>query len=55
MPDDVTPEERARRKARIAEAERRYLDGEPLDEFDQRYLAYTMYAGGCHACAARKS
>src|SRR5690606_15632917 len=54
MTDDVTPEERERRKARIAETERRYLDSEPLDEFDQRYLAYTMYAEVCHACAARK-
>jgi len=37
-------------QANVAEAERKYLDGEELNEFDQRVLAYTLYRGGCHAC-----
>lgn len=47
-------EHEAELQARVEESERKYLDGEPLSEFDHRVLAFSLYRGGCHACAATK-
>lgn len=42
-------------QARVAESERRWMDGEELSEFDWRVLAFGLNRGGCHACGAEQS
>jgi len=39
---------------RMDRAIEKHLEGLPLDEWEQRVVAYTWTVGGCHACGGSK-